>query len=444
MSSMQPEVTLEAILDKQNLKAAFKSVVANKGAPGINGTTTEELRQWFHANPHLISTSVAQGKYKPLPIKRVYIPKDNGDKRPLGIPTVQDCFVQQAVAQVLSDYYEMRFSDNSYGYRPNRGAHEAINKALRYLNEGYIYVIDLDLSKFFDTVNHSKLLQILSRDIKDGRVISLIHKFLRAPVFEDGKVGPKTTIGTPQGGCISPILANILLNELDQLLDSRGIRFVRYADDMVIMAKSWKAAERTLENVKDFLENKLFLKVNEQKTKIGIASEKSQFLGFAFTKRVSKQRKEKNPKATWFATVHRKKKDKFQVKVREILDRRAPGGIDAVKLKLERYLVGWAMYYGNAVPPTWTEQVDQWMRRRIRQIYWKQWKTPQNRYRQITNRWRKAPNIDKFAYSVNSYWRMAKTPVIHKALGNTTLWAEGWMTLEFSLTTEQKQNHKVQ
>ena len=325
MSSMQPEVTLEAILDKQNLKAAFKSVVANKGAPGINGTTTEELRQWFHANPHLISTSVAQGKYKPLPIKRVYIPKDNGDKRPLGIPTVQDRFVQQAVAQVLSDYYEMRFSDNSYGYRPNRGAHEAINKALGYLNEGYIYVIDLDLSKFFDTVNHSKLLQILSRDIKDGRVI-----------FEDGKVGPKTTIGTPQGGCISPVLANILLNELDQLLDNRGIRFVRYADDMVIMAKSQKAAERILGKVKDFLENKLFLKVNEQKTKISIASSESQFLGFSFTKSVSKQRRERNPKATWFATVHQKKRDKFKEKVREILDRKAPGGIEAVQVKLRR------------------------------------------------------------------------------------------------------------
>ena len=311
-------------------------------------------------------------------------------------------------------------------------------------DEGYIYVIDLDLSKFFDTVNHSKLLQILSRDIKDGRVISLIHKFLKAPVFENGKVGPKTTIGTPQGGCISPILANILLNELDQLLDSRGIRFVRYADDMVIMAKSQKAAERILGKVKDFLENKLFLKVNEQKTKIGIASEKSQFLGFAFTKRVSRQRKERNPRATWFATVHQKKRDKFQAKVREILDRRAPGGIDAVKLKLERYLVGWFMYYGNAVPPKWIGQVDQWIRRRIRQIYWKQWKTPQNRYRQIVNRWRKAPSIDEFAYSVNSYWRMARTPVIHKALGNITLWAEGWMTLEFALTTEQKQNHKVQ
>ena len=429
MSSMQPEVTLEAILDKQNLKAAFKSVVANKGAPGINGTTTEELRQWFHDNPHLISTSVAQGKYKPQPIKRVYIPKDNGDKRPLGIPTVQDRFVQQATAQVLSDYYEAKFSENSYGYRPERGAHDAINKALGYLNEGYIYVIDLDLSKFFDTVNHSKLLQILSRDIKDGRVISLIHKFLKAPVFENGKVGPKTTIGTPQGGCISPILANILLNELDQLLDSRGIRFVRYADDMVIMAKSQKAAERILGKVKDFLENKLFLKVNEQKTKIGIASEKSQFLGFAFTKRVSRQRKERNPRATWFATVHQKKRDKFQAKVREILDRRAPGGIDAVKLKLERYLVGWFMYYGNAVPPKWIGQVDQWIRRRIRQIYWKQWKKISTKYEALM-RLGVSPSLAwQHANTRKSYWRTAHSWILATTLTNGFLHRKGWVCL---------------
>ena len=444
MSNMTPDVTLEAILERGNLRRAYKAVVANKGALGVNGTTTQELAAWFRANPHLISTSVRRGTYKCLPIKRVYIPKDNGDMRPLGIPTVQDRFVQQAAAQVLSDFYETKFSDNSYGYRPNRGAQDAINKALSFLNEGYTYVIDLDLSKFFDTVNHSKLLQILSRDIKDGRVISLVHKFLRAPVCENGKVGPKTTIGTPQGGCISPVLANVILNELDQLLDSRGIRFVRYADDMVIMTKSRKAAERILGHVKDYLENKLFLKVNEQKTKIDKASDKSQFLGFAFTRRVSNKRRVRNPGAVWFATVHQKKRDKFQKRVREILDRRAPGGIEAVKVKLKRFLVGWAMYYGNAIPEAWRKAIDMLIRRRIRQIHWKQWKSPQNRYKQIARRWKHAPKIGEYAYSTNSYWRMAKTPVINKALGNFTLHQEGWMTLEFSLTNGHKLVHKVQ
>lgn len=440
---MQPEVTLEAILKYRNLYNAYKSVTANGGAPGVNGTTTTELYHWFYLHPHQISTSVKQGTYQCSPIRRVYIPKDNGEMRPLGIPTVQDRFVQQAVAQVLSDFYETKFSDNSYGYRPGRGAQDAINKALSYLNEGYIYVVDLDLSKFFDTVNHSKLLQILSRDIADGRVISLIHKFLRAPVYENGRVGPKTTIGTPQGGCISPVLANVILNEADQLLDSRGIKFVRYADDMVIMTKSLKAAERALKNIKDFLENKLFLKVNEQKTKINVASEKSQFLGFAFTKKVSADRKKRTPEATWFATVHQKKRDKLKTKIRETLDRRAPGGIKAIQEKLKRQLVGWAMYYGNAIPKAWQTEIDQWIRRRIRQLHWKQWKTPQNRQRQCARRWRRAPSIGEYAYSTNSYWRMARTPVINKALDNLTLYQEGWMTLEYSLTTGQKLIHKV-
>ena len=289
----------------------------------------------------------------------------------------------------------------------------------------------------------SKLLQILSQDIGDGRVISLIHKFLRAPVYEHGKVGPKTTIGTPQGGCISPVLANILLNELDQMLDSRGIKFVRYADDMVIMAKNQKAAERILKSVKSFIEDKLFLKVNDKKTKIGKASSDSQFLGFSFTTWASKQRKERQPEAKWFATVHQKKRDKFQAKVREILDRKVPGGFQATQKKLWQFLVGWSMYYGNAIPKGWAANMDEWIRRRIRQLHWKQWKTPQNRQQQIARRWRGAPKLGEFAYSSRSYWRMARTPVINRALSNTKLWVEGWMTLEYALTTAQRAAHKV-
>jgi len=228
---------------------------------------------------------------------------------------------------VLSEEYEKVFSDNSFGFRPARSCNGAITRALEYVNSGLEWVIDLDLSKFFDTVNQSKLLQLLSDRIGDGRVISLIHRFLWAPVYEDGKVGKKTTIGTPQGGVISPILANIMLNELDQLLDSRGIKFVRYADDMVILCGSKKAAERILEYVKDFLENKLFLKVNTDKTKILHASEKSQFLGFGFTTRISEKRKRRNPSQKFFSTVHAKKRVKFVKVLRELLDRKAPGGI---------------------------------------------------------------------------------------------------------------------
>ena len=244
-------VTLERILEGGNMKRALRSVCANKGSAGVDGMKTTDLLPFIMSHPHLISESVRTGKYRPSPIRRVYIPKDNGEQRPLGIPTVIDRLIQQATAQVLSAAYESVFSDNSFGFRPKRSCKDAINRALEYVNDGYDWVIDLDLSKFFDTVNHSKLLQLLSDRIKDGRVISLIHKFLRAPICENGVVGKKTTIGTPQGGCISPVLANILLNELDTLLDSRGIRFVRYADDMVIMCHSKKGGRAHTEPRKE-------------------------------------------------------------------------------------------------------------------------------------------------------------------------------------------------
>lgn len=236
MSSMNFEqITLERIVDKDNFNEVFDKVVSNKGGAGVDDMKNFELKDYIKSHPYEISSSVLKGEYRPSPIKRVYIPKDNGEQRPLGIPTVKDRLVQQAIALVLTEEYEKVFSDNSFGFRPSRGCHDAITRALEYLNSGLELVIDLDLSKFFDTVNHSKLLQLLSDKIKDGRVISLIHHFLRAPISEDGKVGKKTAIGTPQGGVISPVLANVMLNELDQLLDSRGIKFVRYADDMVIM-----------------------------------------------------------------------------------------------------------------------------------------------------------------------------------------------------------------
>ena len=258
---------IEKILSEENLQKAIRKVKKNKGAPGVDKMTVQEVEEWFNQYKEELISKILNKQYKPMPVKRVYIPKPNGKQRPLGIPTVKDRLVQRAIALVLTEEYEKVFSDNSFGFRPSRGCHDAITRALEYLNSGLEWVIDLDLSKFFDTVNHSKLLQLLSDKIKDGRVISLIHRFLRAPISEDGKVGKKTTIGTPQGGVISPVLANVMLNELDQLLDSRGIKFVRYADDMVIMCGSKKAAERILENVTNFLEKKLFLKVNKDKTR---------------------------------------------------------------------------------------------------------------------------------------------------------------------------------
>lgn len=361
-------ITLERILGKDNLTKSFKKVVGNKGSAGVDNMEQKDFEGYIRENPGLISTSVLNGTYRPKPIKRVYIPKDNGEKRPLGIPTVTDRFVQQAVALVLSEEYEKFFSDNSFGFRPNRSCNKAVTRALEYINSGLEWVIDLDLSKFFDTVNHSKLLQLLSDKIKDGRVISLIHKFLKAPICEDGKVSKKNTIGTPQGGVISPILANILLNELDQLLDGRGIKFVRYADDMVILCGSKKAAERILANITKFIEKKLFLKVNSDKTKMLHASEKCQFLGFGFTQKVAKWKKELYPTQKFFAVVHEKKQSKLIKVLRVITDRRAKGGIDNVKRTLKLKLQGWFNYFKDAIPMSWMTRLDKWLRRRIRQL----------------------------------------------------------------------------
>lgn len=384
MSSMNFEqTTLERIVDKDNFNEAFDKVVSNKGGAGVDDMETIELEDYIISHPYEISSSVLKGEYRPSPIRRVYIPKDNGEQRPLGIPTVKDRLVQQAIALVLTEEYEKVFSDNSFGFRPSRGCHDAITRALEYLNSGLEWVIDLDLSKFFDTVNHSKLLQLLSDKIKDGRVISLIHRFLRAPISEDGKVGKKTTIGTPQGGVISPVLANVMLNELDQLLDSRGIKFVRYADDMVIMCGSKKAAERILENVTNFLEKKLFLKANKDKTKILHASEKSQFLGFGFTTRVNQKKRMQYPSQKYFAIVHEKKRTKFIKRIKLILDRRAPGGIEKVKSKLKEYVRGWYNYYAEGIPVKWREKANNLIRRRIRQLLWKQWKKTDNRRKQL-------------------------------------------------------------
>ena len=274
-------VTLEAILERNNLNRAYKQVKANRGGPGVDGMTVDELLDYLRAHAVEIVETVKAGKYKPQPVRRVMIPKEEKGKfRPLGIPTAVDRVIQQAIAQKLSDEYEPVFSLHSHGFRPCRSCRTAIDEALDIANQGYVWVVDLDLSKFFDTVNHSKLLQLLSDKLKDGRVVSLIHKILRAPIQEGDKITP-CEIGTPQGGPVSPVLANIMLNELDHELERRGHRFVRYADDMMIFCRSRKAAERTLRHLKPYVEGKLFLKLNEQKTKICRMTDPNlKFLGF--------------------------------------------------------------------------------------------------------------------------------------------------------------------
>ena len=366
-------VTLESVLEYHNMRTAMTQVIKNRGAAGFDGIPASELEQWFREHPHQLSKAVMSGTYKPQPIKRVYIPKDNGDKRPLGIPTVVDRTVQQALAQVLSEAYEPYFSDNSFGFRPDRGARDAVRRVCEYAEQGYVWVIDLDLAKFFDTVNHSKLLQVLSERIKDGRVISLIHKFLRVKIIENGK-STKPKMGTPQGGPMSPIPANILLNEMDKVPDERGVKFCRYADDCVIFAKSERAAHRIYESISKYIEKKLFLQINKEKTSIGMLSQETKFLGFGF------KRIEEDLETRWVPVVHDKSRKKLKDKIRILTDRRLPRGEESTKERFNTFLKGWVGYYRMGIANCSMNDIDKWIRRRIRQIYLKMWKKNSTKY----------------------------------------------------------------
>lgn len=417
-------ITLESILEKDNLNRAFRQVVSNKGTAGIDDMTVDELEPWIRAHPHELTNRIISGKYRQHPVMRVYIPKDNGEMRPLGIPRVIDRLVQQAVAQELSREFEPRFSDNSYGFRPNRSAHDAIRKVIANANDGYEYVIDLDLAKFFDTVNHSKLLQVLSETIKDGRVISLIHKFLRAKIMDEGKV-TTPTIGTPQGGPVSPVLANILLNELDKELDKRGHHFVRYADDMMIMCKSQRAAQRTYESISKFIEKKLFLNINRDKTKVCHLSDDVKFLGYTFIKRQLKD----DETTKWHASVHRKSLAKLKVKIKELTDRRCPKGWSTTKTELNTVLRGWFNYFRLGIRKTLVTTVDGWTRRRIRQMYWKTWKKISTKIKELEKLGINKDKAYQWGNSSKSYWRIAGSFILKRALTNKTIKEKGWNLL---------------
>lgn len=414
-------VTLEAILERNNLNQAWKRVVANKGSAGVDGMEVQDLLpHLLEHGPELVQ-SIKEGRYKPQPVLRVLIPKEEKGKfRPLGIPTAVDRLVQQAVQQKLSEEYETVFSDSSHGFRPNRSCQTAIEQCLKLANEGYVWVVDLDLAKFFDTVNHSKLLQLLLERIKDGRVISLIHKFLRAPVLEDGKATPNT-IGTPQGGPISPTLANIMLNELDKKLEERGHPFVRYADDMMIFCKSRKSAERTLANIKPFIEKKLFLKLNEEKTKIRhIGSTDVKFLGFGFY-----ETKEGEVKAR----PHQKSKDKCVKRLKEITTRSRGQSLETFRKQLSEFVRGWVNYFLRSDMTKFVRKTDEWLRRRIRQIYWKQWKKVGTKYSALKKLGLSPSKAWQYANTRKSHWHIANSWILSKTLTNRFLREKGWVCL---------------
>ncbi len=363
---------LEEILDRENLNKAYKHVKANKGAPGVDGVTIDEAYNYIAQNKEKLLQQIRKRRYKPQPVRRVQIPKENGKKRNLGIPTVFDRIIQQAMVQVLSPIYEKQFSETSYGFRPGRSCEKAVIKALEYLNEGYEWIVDIDLERFFDTVDQDRLINIIMKTIKDGDVVSLIRKYLSAGVM-DGGIVRASEKGTPQGGNLSPLLSNIMLNELDKELESRGLNFVRYADDCIILVKSEKAATRVLESITKFIERKLGLKVNAEKSKITRPTQ-TKYLGYSFWK---------DTKGRWKPKPHLKSYQKLIRKLKALTKRSWSISLDN-RIKQINYLVrGWVNYFRIANMRDKIRKIDKHLRTRIRVIIWKQWKKTKRRERAL-------------------------------------------------------------
>ena len=364
---------MEVILRDENLDEAIKRVKSNKGVAGVDKMTVDEIDEYFKANKETVKKQILEKKYKPQPVKRVYIPKSNGKKRPLGIPTVVDRVIQQAVAQELSRIYDETFSDNSFGFRPHRSAQNAMMRTLDYLNEGYEWVIDLDIEAYFDTVNHDKLISILRERVFDSATLHLIRKFLQAGIMEKGLV-KSNTLGMPQGGPLSPILSNIYLDKFDKELEARGLHFVRYADDCNIFVKSEMAANRVMKSVTSWLERKLFLKVSATKTKVVRPSD-SNFLGFTYWKGTTK----------WECKPNDKSKKRLYEKCRkELIRKKCVAQTNAKTFtRINQLVRGWINYFRIGAMKVFMDKFGQWLRHKIRVILVKQWKKPERIYKNL-------------------------------------------------------------
>lgn len=402
---------LEKVLSEENLNNAYKQVYRNKGASGVDGVTVDELFAYIREHKEEILRQIRNRRYKPQPVRRVYIPKENGKMRKLGIPSVIDRVLQQAIVQVLTPIYEKQFSNNSYGFRPNRSCEQAVIKALECFNDGYDWIVDIDLQSFFDEVNQDKLIGIIRRTIKDGNLVSLIRKFLQSGVMEKGVV-QETKKGTPQGGNLSPLLSNIMLNELDKELEKRGLNFVRYADDCLIMVRSEKAANRVMESITTFITKKLGLKVNVEKSKIARPNQ-IKYLGFGFYKKINQN--------TWKPKPHIKSVQKFKTKLRDILVRSRSISLDERLLKLKQLIYGWVNYFRIADMKTLVQRIDENIRRKLRVIIWKQWKKIKRRYISL----RKLGITHRDAYvtanSRRGYYHIAHTRVLETAISKERL-----------------------
>jgi RNA-directed DNA polymerase len=414
--------SMEAIVERNNLKKALAQVKRNKGAAGIDGMTFEDLTPYLKEHWPTIRPQLLAGTYKPQPVRRVEIPKAAGGKRPLGIPTVLDRFIQQAVMQVLQADWDRTFSETSFGFRPRRSTHQAVAKAQAYIASGHDVVVDIDLEKFFDRVNHDILMGLVAKRVSDKRILKLIRGFLTAGVLADGLVSP-TEEGTPQGGPLSPLLSNLMLDVLDKELEKRGLRFVRYADDCNIYVRSQRAGERVRESIEQFLAKRLKLKVNKAKSAVAKPSVRK-FLGFSFTG--GKQpRRRIAPQAI----------DRFKAKVRELTRRTCGKSLSQVAKELSVYLIGWRGYFGFCETPSVLRELDQWTRRRLRAIAWKQWKRGRTRFATLRRRGVGRDLAAQTAGSSHGPWRLSNSPALTIALPNAFFVSLGVASLAPKPTT---------
>jgi len=397
---------MERICDPLNLECAMARVIANGGAPGVDGMTVKALEKYFERHSGRIIGELLAGTYRPQPVKRVEIPKPDGGVRKLGIPTAVDRVVQQAILLVLSPEWDATFSDNSFGFRPSRSAHDAVAKAQRYLEEGYTWVVDMDLEKFFDRVNHDVLMSRVARRVEDKRLLKLIRAFLTSGVLVDGLFSG-TPEGTPQGGPLSPLLSNLLLDDLDRELESRGLRFARYADDCNIYVKSRRAGDRVLQSVTAWLDRKLRLKVNQTKSAVD-RPWKRKFLGFTFTVRRKR-------------SIAPASRAKFKQRVREITKRNRGSSLARVISELRSYLLGWRGYFGFCETPSVLRNLDSWVHRRLRSYAWKQWKTGHRRFHELRKLGVGKELAAQTAGSRKGYWRNSRSPALNFALPGRVL-----------------------
>ena len=425
--SAEPDI-LGKILNKDNLNRAYKRVKANKGAPGIDGMTIEVAFEWLKEHNHELTERIRKGHYTPSPVRRVEIPKPDGGIRKLGIPTVIDRIIQQAMSQQLIPIYEPKFSDGSFGYRPGRSAKDAVQKIKEYAEQGYTRAVVLDLSKYFDTLNHEILVNILRRDVKDERVIQMIKRYLRSGVMENGVV-VKAEEGSPQGGNLSPLLANVYLNEFDQEFNRRGVPCIRYADDIVLLAKSERASERLLESSTKYLEGTLKLKVNREKSRTVsvFAIRNFKYLGFCFGK---------NGKGI-YVRVHEKSWKKAKDNLRMLTSRSRCGSIVKTMEHIREYMRGWLNYYSMADMKNNIERLNGWLYRRIRMCIWKQWKLPRTKMRKLIGLGVDSRYAATIANDRKGYWFNAGNKAVNWALSKERLINWGF----YDLTTAYQSMH---